>query len=160
MARVMEMVRHGGLKSPCPPEGRVGSNPTPGMADRAGVAHLAPQLETAARRSGEPRATVFGSVGSGNSRTVRFLYIPISLATSILGGAVGRWLFSQVWEAFDDQEPPQAAHLRTTWTKVIISAALRGAVFAGVRAAVDRSSRLAFMNVTGSWPGELEPDPD
>jgi hypothetical protein len=91
---------------------------------------------------------------------MKLLYIPVSLGTSIVAGALGRWLFSQLWEAFDDQEPPQSEHLRTSWTKVLISAALRGAVFAGVRAAVDRSSRLAFMNVTGSWPGELEPDPD
>jgi Protein of unknown function (DUF4235) len=91
---------------------------------------------------------------------MKLLYIPISLGTSIVAGALGRWLFSQLWEAFDDQEPPQSEHLRTSWAKVLISAALRGAVFAGVRAAVDRSSRLAFMNVTGSWPGELEPDPD
>jgi uncharacterized protein (DUF2062 family) len=90
---------------------------------------------------------------------MKLLYIPISLSGSLAAAALGRWLFSRVWEAFDDQEPPQSAHLRTTWSKVLLSAMLRGAVFAGVRAAVDRSSRLAFRNLTGSWPGEEEPDP-
>ena len=90
---------------------------------------------------------------------MKLLFIPISLGGSLVAGALGRWLFSKVWEAVDDQEPPESEHLRTTWTKVMVSALLRGAVFAGVRAAVDRSTRLAFMNVTGSWPGEQEPDP-
>ena len=90
---------------------------------------------------------------------MRLLFIPVSLGGSLVAGALGRWLFSKVWEAVDDQEPPESEHLRTTWTKVMLSALLRGAVFAGVRAAVDRSTRLAFMNVTGSWPGEQEPDP-
>ena len=90
---------------------------------------------------------------------MRLLFIPVSLGGSLVAGALGRWLFGKVWEAVDDQEPPESEHLRTTWTKVMLSALLRGAVFAGVRAAVDRSTRLAFMNVTGSWPGEQEPDP-
>lgn len=91
---------------------------------------------------------------------MKVLFIPISLAGSLVAGALGTWLFGKVWEAFDDQEPPESEHLRTSWSKVMLSAILRGAVFAGVRAAVDRGSRLAFMNVTGSWPGEQEPDPD
>ena len=89
---------------------------------------------------------------------MRALFVPISLGGSLVAGALGTWLFGKVWEALDDQEPPESEHLRTTWSKVMLSAVLRGAVFAGVRAAVDRGSRLAFLNVTGSWPGELEPD--
>lgn len=91
---------------------------------------------------------------------MKLLFIPVSLGGGLVAGALGRWLFSQLWEVFDDQEPPESEHLRTSWSKVLLSAVLRGAVFAGVRAAVDRGSRLAFMNVTGAWPGELEPDPD
>jgi len=90
---------------------------------------------------------------------MRLLFIPVSTLAGVVAGALGRWLFGVVWGAFDDQEPPESEHLRAPWAKVLIASALRGAVFAGVRAAVDRSSRLAFMNVTGSWPGEREPDP-
>lgn len=91
---------------------------------------------------------------------MRLLFIPVSLGASVVAGAVARWLFGQVWEAFADHEPPESEHLHTSWGQVMASAILRGAIFAGVRAAVDRGSRMAFMNVTGSWPGELEPDPD
>jgi Protein of unknown function (DUF4235) len=90
---------------------------------------------------------------------VRFLFIPISALGGVLAGALGRWLFSVVWGAFDDQEPPESEHLQASWIKVLIASTLRGAVFAGVRTAVDRGSRLAFLNVTGSWPGERKPEP-
>lgn len=91
---------------------------------------------------------------------MKLLFIPVSVGGGLFAGALGRWLFGRLWQAFDDQEPPESEHLHTSWSKVLLSAALRGAVFAGVRAAVDRGSRLGFMNVTGTWPGEQEPDPD
>lgn len=90
---------------------------------------------------------------------MRFLFIPFSVLGGVLAGALGRWLFSVVWRALDDQEPPEAEHLSASWSKVLLASTIRGAIFAGVRAGVDRGSRLAFLNVTGSWPGEREPDP-
>ena len=91
---------------------------------------------------------------------MKLLFIPISVVASLLAGSLGRWLFSQVWEAFDDEEPPESEHLRAPWSKVLLAAAVRGAIFTTVRSAVDRGSRMAFMNVTGTWPGEEEPEPE
>ena len=91
---------------------------------------------------------------------MKLLFIPISVVASLLAGSLGRWLFSQVWEAFDDEEPPESEHLRASWSKVLLAAAVRGAIFTTVRSAVDRGSRMAFMNVTGTWPGEEEPEPE
>ncbi len=102
---------------------------------------------------------MFGGPCPGIATAVKVFFIPISVTGSLLAGALGRWLFGQVWELFDDQEPPQSEHLRASWAKVVVSAVVRGAIFAGVRAAVDRGTRMAFMNVTGAWPGEEEPDP-
>ena len=91
---------------------------------------------------------------------MKLLFIPVSVVASLLAGSLGRWLFSQVWEAFDDEEPPESEHLRASWSKVLLAAAVRGAIFTTVRSAVDRGSRMAFMNVTGTWPGEEEPEPE
>jgi hypothetical protein len=91
---------------------------------------------------------------------MKFFFIPVSVGAGLVAGALGRWLFSEVWGLFDDEEPPESEHLRASWSKVLLAAALRGAVFTSVRTAVDRGSRLAFMNVTGAWPGEEEPEPD
>ena len=84
---------------------------------------------------------------------------PFSVLGGALAGALGRWLFSAVWGALDDQEPPESEHLLASWPKVLLASAVRGAIFAGVRAAVDRGSRLAFLNLTGSWPGERDAIP-
>ena len=91
---------------------------------------------------------------------MKLLFIPISVVTSLLAGSLGRWLFAQLWEAFSDEEPPESEHLRVPWSKVLLAAALRGAIFTAVRTLVDRGSRFAFMNLTGTWPGEEEPEPE
>ena len=90
---------------------------------------------------------------------MKFLFIPISIFGSLLGGVLGRWVFSKIWEAFADEEPPESEHLSASWGQVMVAAALRGAIFTAVRTAVDRGSRMAFRNLTGTWPGEEEPDP-
>jgi len=89
---------------------------------------------------------------------MKVLFIPVSIATSLLAGSLGRWLFGQVWEAFADEEPPESEHLRASWPQILVAAAIKGAVFTTVRTVVDRGVRLGFMNVTGTWPGEEEPD--
>jgi Protein of unknown function (DUF4235) len=89
---------------------------------------------------------------------MKLLFVPISVITGLLAGALGRWLFSEVWGLFDDEEPPESEHLRAPWTKILIAAAIRGAIFTSVKTAVDRGLRLGYMNLTGSWPGEVEPE--
>jgi hypothetical protein len=90
---------------------------------------------------------------------MKLVFVPISVVASLLAGSLGRWLFGQLWEAFDDEEPPESEHLRASWAKIMVAAAVRGAIFTSVRTVVDRGIRMGFMNLTGTWPGEEEPDP-
>ena len=66
--------------------------------------------------------------------------------------------FEALWGVVDDEEPPESEHRRTSWRKLIAAAALEGAIFKATRVATDHGSRQAFANVTGSWPGEEEPE--
>jgi hypothetical protein len=91
---------------------------------------------------------------------VKLLFIPFSVAGGLIAGFVGKKLFEQLWGVVDDREPPQPEHRYATWGKVVAAAALEGAVFKATRAVVDRGSRNAFAGITGSWPGEEEPDPE
>jgi hypothetical protein len=74
---------------------------------------------------------------------MRFLFVPFSVVGGVLAGALGRWLFSVVWGALDDQEPPESEHLRASWSKVLLASAVRGAIFAG------RTSRRRSGIATG-----------
>jgi hypothetical protein len=89
---------------------------------------------------------------------VKLLFIPISVTSGLLAGFVSKKLFEQLWGVIDDREPPEAEHRSASWGKVLLAAALQGAVFRGTRALVDRGSRNAFANVTGTWPGKERPE--
>ena len=89
---------------------------------------------------------------------MKLLYKPVGLIAGILSGLLARRLFTAVWGAIDDQEPPEAKTERASWPRVLLAAAVQGAVFSGTRAAVDRAGARPFHHVSGVWPGEREPD--
>jgi Protein of unknown function (DUF4235) len=78
----------------------------------------------------------------------------------MIAGFVGKKLFEQVWGLIDEQEPPRGEHRRATWPKLIVAAALEGAIFRATRVVADHGSRQAFAGLTGSWPGSEEPEPE
>jgi hypothetical protein len=91
---------------------------------------------------------------------VKLLFIPFSVVSGLIAGFLGKKLFEQIWGVVDEREPPEPEHRYATWGKVIAAAAIEGAIFRATRAAVDRSSRQAFASLTGTWPGEEEPEPE
>jgi hypothetical protein len=110
----------------------VGSNPTPGM---------------------RPLRTGIGAL-------VKFLFIPVSIVGGLIAGLLSRKLFDQLWGLFDDEEPPDSKHRDISWGKLLAAAAIQGAIFRAVKEASDHYSRRAFAGVTGTWPGEEEPEPE
>jgi hypothetical protein len=91
---------------------------------------------------------------------MKLLYKPFGIVLGIIAGLIGRKLFDAAWGKIDQQEPPEATTEEAPWGKVIAAAALQGAIFAGVRAAVNRSGAKGFAHLTGVWPGEKRPDPE
>jgi hypothetical protein len=91
---------------------------------------------------------------------VKFIYKPFGIALGIVAGLVGRQVFNFVWGKLDDEEPPEATTELAPWPKVLGAAALQGAIFASVRAAVNRSGAKSWQHLTGVWPGERTPDPE
>jgi hypothetical protein len=85
----------------------------------------------------------------------KLIYRPIGLLVSVLGGILAGALFKQMWKRVSDKEdPPRAKESEYGWREVLPAAALQGALFGLVKAAVDRSGARAFQKVTGSWPGD------
>jgi len=92
---------------------------------------------------------------------MKLLYKPVGLVLGILAGLLSRRLFTVLWGRIDPdhEEPPEAKTKDTTAARAIGAAALQAAVFAGVRAGVDRAGARTFEKATGVWPGEKEKDP-
>ena len=90
----------------------------------------------------------------------KLLFIPFSVVGGLVAGFAGRKLFEQLWGAIDDREPPDAQHRDASFGKVVLASVLEGAVFRGTRTAVDHQSRRAFAALTGTWPGEEQPEPE
>jgi hypothetical protein len=88
----------------------------------------------------------------------KLLFIPFSIVGGLIAGQIAKKLFDGIWGVFDDEEAPEGSHRDVPWAKLILAAAMQGAIFRAVREAADRGSRQAFMGLTGTWPGEEEPD--
>jgi Protein of unknown function (DUF4235) len=91
---------------------------------------------------------------------IKLLYKPVSLLVSVLGGMVAGAIFKQVWKlAAGEDEAPKATDIRRGNREVLLAAALQGAIFAVVKAALDRGAAEGTRKLTGYWPGEgAEPD--
>jgi hypothetical protein len=92
--------------------------------------------------------------GEREDNTVaKVLYKPLSLAVGVAGGVLAGMVFRRVWKRITGQEEaPHATSEEYTWPEVLTAAALQGAVFAVVKAAVDRSGAAGFRRLTGTWP--------
>jgi len=91
---------------------------------------------------------------------VKLIFLPISIIGGLVAGLIGRKVFDQVWGLIDEEEPPDSKHLEVSWGKLLLAAAVQGAIFRAVKEATDHGTRRAFMGLTGSWPGEERPEPE
>jgi len=89
----------------------------------------------------------------------KILFTPVSIFAGLVGGLIGKKLFEQLWGLVDDEEPPDPKH-DVPWGKVVVAMLMEGAIFRVVRGLIDRSSRIGFERLTGTWPGQVEPEPE
>jgi hypothetical protein len=85
----------------------------------------------------------------------KLFYKPLGIILGILAGRLAGKIFKQVWEvAAHESTSPKASDRDRSWGAIIAAAVIRGAVFSGVRAVVDRAGATGFEHVTGAWPGK------
>jgi predicted metal-dependent enzyme (double-stranded beta helix superfamily) len=83
------------------------------------------------------------------------LYKPVGMLVSALGGVLAGAIFKRVWKiTAQEDDAPKATDARRGWREILLAAALQGAIFALVKAAVDRAAAEATRKVTGVWPGD------
>ncbi|MDT0442250.1 DUF4235 domain-containing protein [Streptomyces johnsoniae] len=81
-------------------------------------------------------------------------YRPVGLISGTLGGLVAGAVFKQGWKSLRHDEHTWGATDRDrSWREIWLAAAAQGAVFAVVKATVDRAGAKAVHRATGTWPG-------
>jgi predicted metal-dependent enzyme (double-stranded beta helix superfamily) len=88
-----------------------------------------------------------------NNTAVKLAYKPGGLLLGAGAGIVSGLIFKQVWKVVGhDDDAPNATDEDRGWGEIIIAAALQGAIFAVVKAAVDRAGAAGVRKATGRWP--------
>ncbi|TXS52443.1 DUF4235 domain-containing protein [Streptomyces sp. t39] len=86
--------------------------------------------------------------------TPKVAYKPVGMALGAVSGVMAGAVFKQIWKKLGhDEDAPDATDPERTWREVLLAATLQGAVFAAVKAAVDRAGATTVHRLTGSWPG-------
>jgi len=76
-----------------------------------------------------------------------------SLVLSVASGALAGVVFKQVWKLVaGEEDAPEATDPEHSWKEILLAAALQGAVFAVVKAAVDRAAAQGTRKLMPSRP--------
>jgi len=87
------------------------------------------------------------------SRLTKIAYKPAGILLGVAAGAIAGFAFKEVWKAVSgDEDAPNATDEDRGWGEILAAAALQGAIFALVKAAVDRGGASGVRKLTGQWP--------
>ena len=88
-----------------------------------------------------------------SNKLQKVAYKPVGLLLGIGAGAVAGFVFKEIWKfASGDDDAPNAIDEDRGWGEIIAAAALQGAIFATVKALVDRGGAAGVRKITGEWP--------
>ncbi|MGW7316269.1 DUF4235 domain-containing protein [Streptomyces sp. NPDC054854] len=84
----------------------------------------------------------------------KIAYKPVGFALGAASGLIASALFKQAWKIIEGEgDAPDATDEDRPWQQILLAAAIQGAIFAVVKATVDRSGAVAIRRSTGTWPG-------
>ncbi|GID90964.1 DUF4235 domain-containing protein [Amorphoplanes digitatis] len=86
-------------------------------------------------------------------KTTKIAYRPVGWLAGAAAGALAGLLFKQTWKlAGNDDDAPNATDEDRGWGEILVAAALQGAIFAAVKATVERAGAAGVRRATGEWP--------
>ena len=91
------------------------------------------------------------------STSAKILYRPVGIVSSIVGGLVASLLFKQIWKrisAGEGADPPGPLESEYAFKEILLAAVLQGAIYAAVKAVIQRQGAKTFERATGEWPGK------
>jgi Protein of unknown function (DUF4235) len=84
----------------------------------------------------------------------KLIFSPFSAVAGLLAGMIGKRLFTSLWGALDDGQPPKSRESSVRVGKLALALLVEGALLRIVKGLADYGSRRAFAGFTGTWPGE------
>jgi hypothetical protein len=85
----------------------------------------------------------------------KLAYRPVGILASVAAGAIASAAFKQIWKRVaDEDDAPNAMQSEYSLGQILLAATLQGAIFAAVKALIDRGGAKVFQRLTGSWPGD------
>ena len=90
----------------------------------------------------------------------KLLYKPVDLIAGMAGGLLAGLIFKRAWKLTGRGDAPEPADERRGRGEILLAAILQGAIFALVKAAVDRGAAEGTRRLTGTWPGDEGQQPD
>lgn len=91
------------------------------------------------------------------SKSAKILYRPFGLVSSMVGGLLAGQLFKQVYKRVsraDHDESPGPLASEYPLKELLVASLIQGAIYAAVKALIDRGGARAFQRWTGEWPGK------
>ncbi|MFE9458324.1 DUF4235 domain-containing protein [Streptomyces californicus] len=86
-------------------------------------------------------------------RASKIAYKPVGFALGAVSGMIAGAVFQQTWKLIEGEgDAPDALDEDRSWRQILLAAAVQGAIFSVVKAAVERSGATATRRVTGTWP--------
>lgn len=92
-----------------------------------------------------------------SNKAAKILYQPFGLVSSMIAGLIAGQIFKQVWKRASPgkhEDAPNPLESDYSFKEVVLGALVQGAIFAAVRAIVNRGGARAFERWTGEWPGD------
>jgi hypothetical protein len=85
----------------------------------------------------------------------KVIYKPVGMVLGALAGVAASIAFRKAWTmTTGEDEAPDPTDRSRGWGPILLAAAMQGAIFGAVKAAVDRGGAAGYRKVTGEWPDD------
>lgn len=82
-------------------------------------------------------------------KAMTMAYKPLGWALGAAGGMAAAAIFGQAWKLLEgSDDAPDATDEDRGWSEILLAAALQGAIFSVVKAAVDRTGAVVVRRLT------------
>lgn len=89
------------------------------------------------------------------NKGAKLAYRPVGMLASLAAGSLAGAIFKQIWKRVaDEDDAPGALQSEYSLGKILLAATIQGAIFALVKALIDRGGAKGFQKLTGAWPGD------